>query len=136
MLISDWSADGWSSELTEVKGAARRAGCRGGLHAWVAGDRLRGWTRRRKRAVPTRTVWVLHDYGSLPRRDLDRSGRRRESCEKPLETLDILVQTPTNWCRTEEQTSELQSLRRISYAVFCSKKNSKLNTDKHTNADQ
>src|SRR3546814_7766105 len=84
--------------LTEVKGAARRAGCRGGLHAWVAGDRLRGWTRRRKRAVPTRTVWVLHDYGSLPRRDLDRSGRRRESCEKPLETLDLLVQTPTNWC--------------------------------------
>src|SRR3546814_15304114 len=80
--------------LTEVKGAARRAGCRGGLHAWVAGDRLRGWTRRRKRAVPTRTVWVLHDSGSLPSRDLDRSGRRRESCEKPLATLDILVQTP------------------------------------------
>src|SRR3546814_8832737 len=72
MRISDWSSDVCSSDL--------------------------GWTRRRKRAVPTRTVWVLHDYGSLPGRDLDRSGRRRGSCEKPLETLDILVQTPTNWC--------------------------------------
>src|SRR3546814_2193692 len=30
--------------------------------------------------------------------------------------------TPDNNCRSEEQTSELQSLMRISYAVFCLKK--------------
>src|SRR3546814_4270320 len=29
---------------------------------------------------------------------------------------------PTNWQRSEEHTSELQSLMRISYAVFCLKK--------------
>src|SRR3546814_8227751 len=28
----------------------------------------------------------------------------------------------TRWCRSEEHTSELQSLMRISYAVFCLKK--------------
>src|SRR3546814_2760808 len=29
---------------------------------------------------------------------------------------------PVNWLRSEEHTSELQSLMRISYAVFCLKK--------------
>src|SRR3546814_6069804 len=32
-----------------------------------------------------------------------------------------------NACRSEEHTSELQSLMRISYAVFCLKKQKKLN---------
>src|SRR3546814_6247807 len=33
--------------------------------------------------------------------------------------------------RSEEQTSELQSLMRISYAVFCMKKNKKINKHKY-----
>src|SRR3546814_5741100 len=33
--------------------------------------------------------------------------------------------------RSEEHTSELQSLMRISYAVFCLKKKKKMNTSKH-----
>src|SRR3546814_9291118 len=33
------------------------------------------------------------------------------------------------YCRSEEHTSELQSLMRISYAVFCLQKNKKQNTD-------
>src|SRR3546814_6289914 len=32
------------------------------------------------------------------------------------------------WVRSEEHTSELQSLMRISYAVFCLKKTNKTNT--------
>src|SRR3546814_2499774 len=42
--------------------------------------------------------------------------------------------TPPGWCpvvRSEEHTSELQSLMRISYAVFCLKKK-KANTIDHT----
>src|SRR3546814_10090009 len=35
--------------------------------------------------------------------------------------------------RSEEHTSELQSLMRISYAVFCLKKKKKKNMDKRTN---
>src|SRR3546814_5218066 len=35
--------------------------------------------------------------------------------------------------RSEEHTSELQSLMRISYAVFCLKKKNKHRTHKHTN---
>src|SRR3546814_5283195 len=34
--------------------------------------------------------------------------------------------------RSEEHTSELQSLMRISYAVFCSKKKKTMSTQKHT----
>src|SRR3546814_7376534 len=34
--------------------------------------------------------------------------------------------------RSEEHTSELQSLMRISYAVFCLKKKNKRNTEKNT----
>src|SRR3546814_2001819 len=36
------------------------------------------------------------------------------------------------WYRSEEHTSELQSLMRISYAVFCLKKKKKLKEEKHT----
>src|SRR3546814_3078714 len=42
----------------------------------------------------------------------------------------LIVQS--NLLRSEEHTSELQSLMRISYAVFClKKKNTKHNTTKH-----
>src|SRR3546814_7080349 len=34
------------------------------------------------------------------------------------------------WCRSEEQTSELQSLMRISYAVICLNKKNKTHTNK------
>src|SRR3546814_5924508 len=37
--------------------------------------------------------------------------------------------------RSEEHTSELQSLMRISYAVFCLKKKNIINTHTHQNAD-
>src|SRR3546814_10222321 len=37
----------------------------------------------------------------------------------------IFLHVPTAWMRSEEHTSELQSLMRISYAVFCLKKKKK-----------
>src|SRR3546814_4479722 len=46
----------------------------------------------------------------------------------PAGTMDAL-----RWrLRSEEHTSELQSLMRISYAVFCLKKKNKQNTRLHT----
>src|SRR3546814_7154283 len=38
-------------------------------------------------------------------------------------------------CRSEEHTSELQSLMRISYAVFCLKKNKEVTADTHTHTE-
>src|SRR3546814_9193257 len=42
---------------------------------------------------------------------------------------DIVTLSPLE-CRSEEHTSELQSLMRISYAVFCLKKKNKNHTTK------
>src|SRR3546814_6365881 len=39
--------------------------------------------------------------------------------------LDTWVKRARTWARSEEHTSELQSLMRISYAVFCLKKKTK-----------
>src|SRR3546814_3902630 len=43
----------------------------------------------------------------------------------PCEVVSVL--TDDAWMRSEEHTSELQSLMRISYAVFCLKKKKKTN---------
>src|SRR3546814_6084351 len=53
--------------------------------------------------------------------------RRRRSCRSPCVTARCR-RCPL---RSEEHTSELQSLMRISYAVFCLKKNNK-HTDTHS----
>src|SRR3546814_9363276 len=59
-------------------------------------------------------------FGTTRRRAL-----RRESEESEITTVghhpNAVVETGTS--RSEEHTSELQSLMRISYAVFCLKKN-------------
>src|SRR3546814_7018086 len=45
------------------------------------------------------------------------------ACRVDKETLEVLLNKPmTTARRSEEHTSELQSLMRISYAVFCLKK--------------
>src|SRR3546814_2295972 len=43
-----------------------------------------------------------------------------------------MVFATTSRCRSEEHTSELQSLMRISYAVFCLKKKKNQNNNKKT----
>src|SRR3546814_2169783 len=43
-----------------------------------------------------------------------------------------LGQSRATWTRSEEHTSELQSLMRISYAVFCLNTKKNINTTKHT----
>src|SRR3546814_7439202 len=66
-----------------------------------------------KRAEPTHIVSLAHDHGGragLPERSERRGAWGAEAPPEP--TTD----------RSEEHTSELQSLMRISYAVFCLKK--------------
>src|SRR3546814_6831184 len=56
-----------------------------------------------------------------------------EDGRKP-EATKILADVLGAWqggARSEEHTSELQSLMRISYAVFCLKKNNKTQKNKH-----
>src|SRR3546814_9578895 len=52
-----------------------------------------------------------------------------------LEIYQPLQPAPVAHSRSEEHTSELQSLMRISYAVFCLKKKKKDNTIKKNNVE-
>src|SRR3546814_6401517 len=46
-------------------------------------------------------------------------------------SYELVEKAALSACRSEEHTSELQSLMRISYAVFCLKKKKKCNEKKH-----
>src|SRR3546814_3978495 len=63
-------------------------------------------------------------------------GNRRRFHARPRDRRARLVRRMADQCagrrRSEEHTSELQSLMRISYAVFCLKKKKQTNKDKTT----
>src|SRR3546814_4189537 len=98
---------------------------------------LRGATRRVR--VPRGSLGigqVLVPAPHPPRRDSEQRARRgaRARPPHPLEPQGALL-PPSRRCgvpRSEEHTSELQSLMRISYAVFCLKKKNKTNQKKQT----
>src|SRR3546814_4509050 len=75
-----------------------------------------------------------HDARAMPgegfcRRCAYAGARRRDQCNLSLEPFFHGLQT---FSRSEEHTSELQSLMRISYAVFCLKKKNKIEKTKQT----
>src|SRR3546814_4600988 len=110
MRISDWSSDVCSSDL---RGARRKAGARAALPARlcaVAGSLWRGTGAAAPDADGADQHRAAPCLGSG-----SASGRRVHHHPRRL--------------RSEEHTSELQSLMRISYAVFCLKK--KTMTTKH-----
>src|SRR3546814_7951264 len=119
MRISDWSSDVCSSDLlfrSGLRGGQGQAGVR--LH-----PRLRQFRRAHPRAARARDrpgrrarrAWLEH-RGVRPALEPDAvragaaGGGRRARCPGAV------------GARSEEHTSELQSLMRISYAVFCLKK--------------
>src|SRR3546814_8356863 len=111
MRISDWSSDVCSSDLEEVK----RSGGDVDRHFHPAGEEHRLFAR------PIRTQNLVlrqrpDKLAPVARAQKREHRRRTEAACKP----------GTHCSRSEEHTSELQSLMRISYAVFCLKKN---NTD-------
>src|SRR3546814_1919970 len=111
MRISDWSSDVCSSDLLEGGGGRRRAlpsSSRSQVGRFVEraflrrqGGKARCDGRRACRCM------IVH-----PRRQRWPVGSRRMERSRAAIT----------GTRSEEHTSELQSLMRISYAVFCLKK--------------
>src|SRR3546814_10156853 len=93
MRISDWSSDVCSSDLGQAKPAARFRPVR------LTPELLRGSVRRHP---AQRLLSELSQPLSVRERSRDRRLLHAR--------------------RSEEHTSELQSLMRISYAVFCLKK--------------
>src|SRR3546814_4471298 len=121
MRISDWSSDVCSSDRLRTYDDVR-ALCRGWTPATrlvIAGGGLIGCevaTTARKLGL---AVTILESADELLVRVL---GRRIGAWLRGLLTeLGVRVELGTG-VRSEEHTSELQSLMRISYAVFCLKK--------------
>src|SRR3546814_10859069 len=133
MRISDWSSDVCSSDLRDLAasglGALKslnvpaingegpgpdvRTEDQEGCPAFFARS-VRGvkngpspeWLQKRLKAIGQKPISTLVDITNFIMIDLGR----------PLHVYDMAT-------RSEEHTSELQSLMRISYAVFCLKKN-------------
>src|SRR3546814_8959537 len=104
MRISDWSSDVCSSDLWPALCRARQTGWRGAL----AGPYL---------------VEAVRD-ADLGGRPANRAGRDHRARRPVVARTEICAMTaPVITRRSEEHTSELQSLMRISYAVFCLQKN-------------
>src|SRR3546814_2121458 len=131
MRISDWSSDVCSSDLAVSTGSARVI--------TDAGDRVEALIRldpetpvflyvSRKvdplvLAQVARTQTALSDYKTL----VTRSRALELRFNIILLVVSLLILAISIWvalwlARSEEHTSELQSLMRISYAVFCLKK--------------
>src|SRR3546814_4215666 len=125
MRISDWSSDVCSSDLSAGGGGSSRPGR-------APRDGAAG---RRPAGDPVATGRACRD---------DRAGgdqlRRhpRTRAAGPLMALAVLGRpglkpADAAWvARSEEHTSELQSLMRISYAVFCLKKKHNITHTQHT----
>src|SRR3546814_6198048 len=107
MRISDWSSDVCSSDLPQVAVAVGSAGAQDVAEAGVP-------HRRRQAQVDEAGPGHL-DGGDL--RNLLQAGGQRRG-----EIARLLASRLGEHHRSEEHTSELQSLMRISYAVFCLKK--------------
>src|SRR3546814_10576285 len=128
MRISDWSSDVCSSDLADdlrhhaVRGAriavrqrrTRRALLVGGRTGAAGADRAGAWRRRCARRG--RDDAELSAVGLCPR------GVRRAVDVAVADALAPRRGGAADDRRSEEHTSELQSLMRISYAVFCLKK--------------
>src|SRR3546814_6901493 len=112
MRISDWSSDVCSSDLS---GARPRGTAAGSQRS--ASRRRRNCRRHPPPRVAGRRCRDCRQASvPAPRHHWRRSDVRAENRRR----------------RSEEHTSELQSLMRISYAVFCLKKKKTTEVAKHT----
>src|SRR3546814_7123320 len=120
MRISDWSSDVCSSDLTSRAGRLKRA-----LSALSVAPRAGGggdfgtptccaqyWNK-------SRTIFMLA-----------QAGHQFHEVAGAVPAVELGGQYAVP--RSEEHTSELQSLMRISYAVFCLKKKKQINYNKNT----
>src|SRR3546814_10320705 len=128
MRISDWSSDVCSSDLLEVHAADEAFPATAGWHPWF---RRRLELGGDLEVDMQATRFYPRDSDGLPLGPLDPPPPHGpwDDCFTGL-TWPIGLTWPgalslslTSTCdRSEEHTSELQSLMRISYAVFCLKK--------------
>src|SRR3546814_4178377 len=136
MRISDWSSDVCSSDLKrhEIGARADREQRRiavGGVKDVAreprhphAADRADGAADADHRSHRAARENVRRQRIEIGRERLVRGGRKPDHQHRDPDAVDRLREEDRQ--RSEEHTSELQSLMRISYAVFCLKKKNKI----------
>src|SRR3546814_7378357 len=113
MRISDWSSDVGSSDRQNPRPRrAPPAGCRGGRCPSAAAP---------LRPAARSSVERRQSSGLEAVRKQDQ-GNGSGALFRQVNPTPLLAQRSPPLERSEEHTSELQSLMRISYAVFCLKK--------------
>src|SRR3546814_4697563 len=123
MRISDWSSDVCSSDLRRRRGRATGCG-RGRAGAFPAPRRASRQARLASDSSDRLRPW--REVRPRPRHGAGRA-RTGISSRRPNRGRA----TASRRERSEEHTSELQSLMRISYAVFCLKKKNKTILSEH-----
>src|SRR3546814_9487429 len=116
MRISDWSSDVCSSDLVDIDGLLRHFGQEPGF-----------WDDLLARADAFGAGLVLFYglryatklFGTPVPESVGRRVRRWRPVPPVVALMDWLVIRSLSAYRSDEHTSELQSLMRISYAVFC-----------------
>src|SRR3546814_3116546 len=111
MRISDWSSDVCSSDLPLL--AAQRTQAQR-WHPADYGQAHTVFNRDARRSAPT------HRGGLQDHRTIGKGQLLGDDLDAGARLADISRR------RSEEHTSELQSLMRISYAVFCLKKQTRI----------
>src|SRR3546814_5226978 len=147
MRISDWSSDVCSSDLRFQARDRQHQSANWWCHRSDAGHRQQGepvqhaelrvrgggrWRRVAKGRRGRRSYLPVDRYvcrrfsdWAKSRRGCGNGGERSSTINSNTDpALAAMTPGPKNyaWDRSEEHTSELQSLMRISYAVFCLKK--------------
>src|SRR3546814_5922584 len=123
MRISDWSSDVCSSDLE----SSRSGFSRELSSAWQTASRIlkQETIAQKETPQPRLRGFGVKTLAMTYSRMLGAHYHRRVRVSLPSSGWDRVV--PRSYChqRSEEHTSELQSLMRISYAVFCLKKKKK-----------
>src|SRR3546814_3251815 len=113
MRIMDWSSEVCTSDLV---GAVKFVLNQG----YGLGQACRGPSGIEHRS--RRLLGSHGDFRSPRQRQMSRIARGFRFATQFCRITQRNIQLPRDLCRSEEHTSELQSLMRISYAVFCLKK--------------
>src|SRR3546814_3366046 len=114
MRISDWSSDVCSSDLPRAQ--RLRIACHTSGKSLVYKQPLNNLTRTAIQGLAALCGGV---------QSLEACTFDEPVCVPTHEARDLAIRQQQILARSEEHTSELQSLMRISYAVFCLKKKTK-----------
>src|SRR3546814_9696242 len=139
MRISDWSSDVCSSDLRVHDGDAVEpvAVCQHRNHVDTATPTEEVVGGGEPEAVALHDLGIVNGDGQLALRVRD-GARAVLAAEAALTGTHLGFRRRSRALvahrdgRSEEHTSELQSLMRISYAVFCLKKKNNTNSNNHT----